>query len=161
MPMSPQEMCKKYKREILGMPKAFPSSSTKIWGHFQDNIFLLLHMICVILGTSVIFALNLFYFVFCIIWLHPRIFCLERDTLRFHCLEHSTFYFYYSVSVHFWLVLRLALVFHLYFVHRLLVCFSFIWLALWSLLIIIYESCFNYVDWFWRRVKYFMLIVVQ
>ena len=42
-------------------------------------------------------------------------------------------------------------------------CFSFIsvqsllvflvWLALWFLLIIIYESCFKLVDWCWIRVK--------
>ena len=44
----------------------------------------------------------------CFVW--------ERDTLRFHCLEHSSFHSYCSVSVHFLLVLRLALVFHSYFV---------------------------------------------
>ena len=110
---------------------------------FQDTIFLLLHMICVILGASVIFALSLFYFLCCSIWLYPSIFVLDRDTLRFHCLEHSSFHSYYSVSVHFLLVLRLALVFQSYYVQSLLVFFSFKWLALWSLMIINYESCFK------------------
>jgi hypothetical protein len=49
-------------------------------------------------------------------WLHPSIFLLEKDTLRFHCLEHSSLHSYCSVSVHFLLVLCLALVFHSYFV---------------------------------------------
>jgi hypothetical protein len=87
--------------------------------------------------------LVLFCFVCCSIWLDPSIFVLERDTLRFHCLEHSSFHSYCPVSVHFLLVLRLALVFHSYFVQSLLVFFSYIWLALWSLMIIIYESCFK------------------
>jgi hypothetical protein len=93
--------------------------------------------------------------------LDPSMFVLERDTLRFHCLEHSSLHYYYFASVHFLLVLRLALVFHSYFVQSLLVFLSYIWLALWSLFIIIFESCFKQVDWCWRRVKYFMLIVVQ
>jgi hypothetical protein len=75
--------------------------------------------------------------------LDPSIFVLERDTLRFHCLEHSSLHSYCSVSVHFLLVLRLALVFHSYFVQSLLVWFTCLWLALWSLLIIIYESYFK------------------
>ena len=73
--------------------------------------------------------LVLFCFVYCSLWLDPSIFVLERDTLRFHCLEHSSFRSYHFLSVHFLLVLRLALVFHSYFVQILLVCFSFIWLA--------------------------------
>lgn len=85
----------------------------------------------------------LFCFVCCSIWLDPFIFVLERDTLRFHCLEHSSFHSYCSVSVQFLLVLRLALVFHSNFVQSLLVPFSYIWLALWSLMIISYESCFK------------------
>ena len=157
-------------------PKKYPrSTSVKAWGcprhpllHqqkyqviFQDTIFLLLHILCVILGASVIFLSVLFCFLCCSIWLDPSIFVLERDTLRFHCLEHSSFHSYHFVSVHFLLVLRLALVFHSYCVQSLMFCFSYIWLALWSLMIIIYESCFKQVDWCWRRVKYFMLIVVQ
>jgi hypothetical protein len=56
--------------------------------------------------------------------LDSSIFVLERDTLRFHCSEHSSLHFYCSVSVHFLLVLCLALVFHSYFVQNLLVLFS-------------------------------------
>jgi hypothetical protein len=86
---------------------------------------------------------------------------LERDTLRFHYSEHTSSHSYCPASVHFLLVLCLALVFHSYFVQSLLVSFTCLWLALWSLLIIIFESCFKKIDWCWKRVKYFMLIVVQ
>jgi hypothetical protein len=58
---------------------------------FQDTIFLLLHMPCVVLGASLFLFSVLFYFVFCSILLDPIMFVLERDTLRFHCLEHSSF----------------------------------------------------------------------
>jgi hypothetical protein len=75
--------------------------------------------------------------------LDPSIFVLERDTLHFHCLEHPSLHSYCSVSVHFLVVLRLALVFHSYFVQSLLVWFTCLWLDLWSLFIIIYESCFK------------------
>jgi hypothetical protein len=35
MPISPQEISKKYKCQSLRMPKASPSSSTKISGHLS------------------------------------------------------------------------------------------------------------------------------
>jgi hypothetical protein len=53
----------------------------------------------------------LFYLFCCNKWLDPNIFVLERDTPRFHCLEHSSLHSYCFVSVHFLLVLCLALVF--------------------------------------------------
>jgi hypothetical protein len=87
----------------------------------------------------------LFIFFFCFfcysILLDPSMFVLERHTLHFHCLEHSSSHSYCPASVHFLLALRLALVFHSYFVQSLLVFLSYIWLALWSLSIIIHESC--------------------
>ena len=116
-------------------PKTYPrSTSVKAWGcprhpllHqqkyqviFQDTIFLFLHMICVILGASFLFCFQ-FCFVFLLQFMvGSQHFSLERDTLRFHCLEHSSFHSYCSVSVQFLLVLRLALVFHSYFVQSLL-----------------------------------------
>ena len=83
-------------------PKTYSrSTSVKAWGFprhpllhqqkyqviFQDTIFLLLHVICVILGASVFFAFSLFSFLCCSLWLDPSIFVLERDTLRFHCFR--------------------------------------------------------------------------
>ena len=65
MPMSPQEISKRYKRQSLGMPWAYPSSSTKYQVIFQDAIFLLLHMLCVVLGASSFLFLVFFCFVCC------------------------------------------------------------------------------------------------
>jgi hypothetical protein len=84
----------------------------------------LLHMLCVVLGASLFLFSVFFCFVCCKKWLDPNIFVLERHTLRFHCLEHSSLLSYCSVSVHFLLVLRLALVFHSYFVQSSLVWFT-------------------------------------
>jgi hypothetical protein len=45
--MSPQEISKKYKRQSLGMPKAPPSSSTKISGHLSRYyIFIASYAMC-------------------------------------------------------------------------------------------------------------------
>ena len=117
IPMSPQDVFKKYKRQSLGMPKASPSSSTKISGHISRHyIFIPSHDMCY--SWSVIFVRLsiLFCFTFCNKWLDPSIFSLERDTLRFHCLEHYSFHYFCCVSVQFLLVLHLALAFQSNFV---------------------------------------------
>ena len=47
MPMSPQDIFKKYKRQSLGMPKASPSSSTKISGPVSVHyIFIASYAMC-------------------------------------------------------------------------------------------------------------------
>jgi hypothetical protein len=47
MPMLPQEISKKYKRQSLGMPHGTPSSSTKISGHLsRHNIFIASYAMC-------------------------------------------------------------------------------------------------------------------
>jgi hypothetical protein len=66
---------------------------------FQDTIFLLLHILCVVLGASLFLFSVFFYFVCCNKWLNHNMFVLERDTLRFDCLEHSSFHSYCSASV--------------------------------------------------------------
>jgi magnesium-transporting ATPase (P-type) len=76
MPMSPQEISKKYKLQSLGMPKAPLLHQQKYQVIFQDTIFLLLHMLCVFLGAS-LFLLSVF-FVCCNKWLDPNIFILEK-----------------------------------------------------------------------------------
>src|SRR4051794_11394636 len=81
------------------------STSIKAWGcprhplfHqqkyqvlFQYTIFLLLHILCVVLGASLFLFSVCFILVCCNNWLDPSSFILERDTLHFHCLEHSGF----------------------------------------------------------------------
>ena len=63
--MAPQEIFKRYKRQSLGMPKASPSSSTKYQVIFLDAIFLLLHMLCFVLGASLFLFFVFFCFVCC------------------------------------------------------------------------------------------------
>ena len=57
---------------------SIPSSSTNYQILFQCAIFLLLHMICVILGASLFLFLILFCFVCCNKWLDPIIHVLEK-----------------------------------------------------------------------------------
>jgi hypothetical protein len=66
---------------------------------FQDTIFLLLHMLCVVLGASLFFLSVFFCFVCYNKWIYQSMFVLERETLRFHCLEHSSFHSYRSATV--------------------------------------------------------------
>jgi hypothetical protein len=66
---------------------------------FQDTIFLLLHMLCVVLGAS----LFLFSFLFCFFavingWITPYLFWRETRPV-FHCLEHSSFHSYCFASI--------------------------------------------------------------
>jgi hypothetical protein len=58
MPMSPQEISKKYKRQSLGMPPRHPFFIGKNQVTFQDTIFLLLHALCVFLGASVVLVFS-------------------------------------------------------------------------------------------------------
>ena len=92
MPMSPQEISKKYKRQSLGMPPRHPFFIGKNQVTFQDTIFLLLHALCVFLGASVVLVfLVLFSFVCCNKWLDPNKFLLEKMHSLFICKEHSSF----------------------------------------------------------------------
>jgi hypothetical protein len=63
MPMSPQEISKKYKRQSLGMPKAPPSSSTKISGHHsRQYIFIASYAMCFSWSVFIVaFIFILFY----------------------------------------------------------------------------------------------------
>src|SRR3954453_23823291 len=96
-----------------GHPKKYPrGSSAKPWGcprlprfinkkHqviFQCAIFLLLHVICVILGASLFSVVCLMFS----IKLNPIIFTLERDTL--HCTAYL-----------FWSETRSVVLHHVYF----------------------------------------------
>jgi hypothetical protein len=63
IPMSPKEISKKYKRQSLGMPKAPLLHQQKYQIIFQDTIFLLLHILCVVLGASLFLCSVLFCFV--------------------------------------------------------------------------------------------------
>jgi hypothetical protein len=66
---------------------------------FQDTIFLLLHILCIFLRTSLLSLLVFFSFVYCNKCLDHIMFFLERDMLCFHYQEHSSFHSYRSTSV--------------------------------------------------------------
>jgi hypothetical protein len=83
----------------LGDAQGIPSSSIKHRVIFLDTIFLLLHMLCVVLGASLFVFLVFFSFACYSIWLDLSIFVLENDTLPFNCIEHSSFHSYCSASV--------------------------------------------------------------
>jgi hypothetical protein len=88
---------------------------------FQDNIFLLLHILCIFLGASLLSLSALFSFVCCNKWLDHIMFALERVTLCFHCQEHSSFHSYRFNECSLFLVLRLAFVFCLDFCSELVI----------------------------------------
>ena len=122
MPMSSQDISNKYKNQILGMPWASPSSSTKISGHFSRHyIFIASYTMCC--SQSV----NYFCFQFSLVllavvygWI-PAYFFGERHT-PFSLLRTLQFHSYYSASVLFLLELPLVFVlfrtFQLFFVVR-------------------------------------------
>jgi hypothetical protein len=65
MPMSPQEISKKYKRQSLGMPHGTPSSSTKILGHLSKHyIFIDSYAMCF---SWSIFILAFSFILFCLL----------------------------------------------------------------------------------------------
>jgi hypothetical protein len=101
MPMSPQEISKKYKRQSLGTPPRHPFFIGKNQVTFQHTIFLLLHALCVFLEASVVFS-----FQFCLVlfakingWTQQIPF--GEVALLFICQEHSVFHSYRSTSIFF------------------------------------------------------------
>jgi hypothetical protein len=83
----------------LGMPPRHPFFIGKNQVTFQNNIFLLLHALCIFLGAYLLLLLVLFCFVFCNKWLDPNKFLLEEIYLLFICQENSVFHSYRSTSV--------------------------------------------------------------
>jgi hypothetical protein len=86
---------------------------------FQDTIFLLLRILCFFL------ELLYFHFQFCFFavingWITSCLFWRETYSV-FYCQEHSSFHSFHSTSVLFFLVLRLAFVFHLDFCSELVI----------------------------------------
>src|SRR3954465_8481369 len=75
MPMSPQDIFKKYKHQSLGMPKAPLFSSTKISGPFSVHyIFIASYTMCCSWSVFV-FVFSLVYFSFLYYLVRSQIFC--------------------------------------------------------------------------------------
>jgi hypothetical protein len=99
MPMSPQEISKRYKRQSLGMPPRHRFFIGKNQVTFQHTIFLLLHILCVFLRASLLLLSVFFCFACCNKWLDPKNFFFGGDVLVFHCQEHLIFHSYRSTSI--------------------------------------------------------------
>jgi hypothetical protein len=65
MPMSPQEISKKYKRQSLGMPKAAPSLSTKISGHLSRYYIFIAS--CAMCFSWSVFIFDFSFILFCLL----------------------------------------------------------------------------------------------
>jgi hypothetical protein len=65
MPMSPQEISKKYKRQSLGMPQGTPSSLTKISGHLLRHYIFIASYAMYFSGSVFIFAFS--FLLFCLL----------------------------------------------------------------------------------------------
>jgi hypothetical protein len=113
IPMSPQEISKKYKRQSLGMPLRHPFFVGKNQVTFQHTIFLLLHALCVFLGVSVVFSFMFFLVLFAAIngWSPTNFFW--RSCLAFHLPRTLCFSLLSFNECSLFLELRLAFVFRL------------------------------------------------
>src|SRR3954451_13519423 len=88
MPMLPQGYIQEVQASKLGDAQGIPFFIHKnIRFLFQYTIFLLLHILCVILGASLFLFLVWFSLFCCNNWLDPSSFFFERDTLCFHCID--------------------------------------------------------------------------
>ena len=111
MPMSPQEISKRYKHQSLGMPKASHSSSTKITCHLSRRyIFIASYIMCYYWS---IFIFVVCFILFCLLfnkvgphhilfWRETRsvLIAYERSSFHFHCFV-SVLFFEYFVQLQF------------------------------------------------------------
>jgi hypothetical protein len=113
MPISPQEISKKYKRQSLGMPSRHPFFIGKNRVTFQHTIFLLLHALCIFLGASVVFSLQFSLVLFAAIngWTPTNSFW--RSCLAFHLPRTLRFSLLSFNECSLFLELRLAFIFRL------------------------------------------------
>jgi hypothetical protein len=137
-PFHPKKCPRSTSGKALGCPRHPLLHQQKYKVIFQDTIFLLLYTLCLILGASVVFCILFSFVLFALI----NGLCGRETRSAFSCeYSYSSLIFVeYSCLA---ILMLLAHVFHASLVQSLLVFFSYIWLALWSLLIIIFESCFK------------------
>jgi hypothetical protein len=123
MPISPQEISKRYKHQSLGMPPRNPFFIGKNHVTFQHTIFLLLHALCVFLRASIVFSIQLCLVLFAAIncwtptnffWRSCLAFHLPR-TLRFSLLSFQRVFSFTRTTFSFrfepWFVFRSCYIF--------------------------------------------------
>jgi hypothetical protein len=114
MPMSPQEISKRYKRQSLGMPRGTPSSSAKITSSFKTlyfycfvfYAFFLERLYCCFQFCFVLFAAINGWTPTYFLWRRCTPFFIAKNTLVFTLFVQRVFLF---------LVLRLTFIFSLDF----------------------------------------------
>jgi hypothetical protein len=124
MPMSPQEISKRYKHQSLWMPPRHPFFIGKNQVTFQHTIFLLLHILCVFLGAFLLLLSVLFCFVCCnngwtpinFFWRRCTLLFIAKNTLVFTLIVQRVFSFSRTAfSFHFlpWFLFRYCFIFEL------------------------------------------------
>ena len=129
MPMSPQEIFKRYKRQSLGMPQHPFFINKKYQVIFQCAIFLLLHILCAILGASLfLFAVfhSFLFVLFSVINGWTPTYLFWRETRSVFITQNTLVFTLLFCGCSSLLVMLSALVFHPYFVQSWLVFFSYI-----------------------------------
>jgi hypothetical protein len=114
MPMSPQEISKRYKRQSLGMPRGTPSSSAKIRSPF-DTLYFYCFMHYAFFLERLVFSFQFCFVLFSSIngWTPTNFFW--RSCLAFH-LPRTLYFSLLSFNEYsLFLELRLAFIFHLDF----------------------------------------------
>jgi hypothetical protein len=123
MPMSPQEISKRYKHQSLGMPPKHPFFIGKNQVTFQHTIFLLLHALCIFLGGSVVFSFQFCFVLFAAIndWTLTNSFW--RSCLAFHLPRTLSFSLLSFNECSLFIELHLAFIFCLNFYSDLVISF--------------------------------------
>jgi hypothetical protein len=123
IPMSPQEISKRYKSQSSGMPPRHPFFIDKNQVTFQHTIFLLLHALCVFLGASVFFSFQFYLVLFAAIngWTPTNSFW--RSGIAFHLPRTLSFSLLSFNECSLFLELRLAFVLRLDFCSDLVIYF--------------------------------------
>jgi hypothetical protein len=111
MPMSPQEISKRYKRQSFGISPRHPFFIGKNQVTFQHTIFLLLHILCIFLAASLLLLSVFFCFLCCNKWLDSNKFLLEEMYFIFHLPRTLYFSLLSFNECSLFLELRLAFVF--------------------------------------------------
>ena len=82
-PVSPQEISKRYKRQSLGIPKASPSSSTKISGHLSRHYILIASYIICYSWSIICFCFQFCFVLFAVVygWILAYLFWRETRSV--------------------------------------------------------------------------------
>ena len=106
MPMSPQEIFKRYKRQSLGMPRSIPIFIIKVSGHFSMRyIFIASYDMCY---SWSVFIFVVCFILFCLLFnkvgphhilfwreTHSVLIAYERSSFHFHCFVGVLFFEYF------------------------------------------------------------------